>query len=290
MSQYLITGATGNVGSEVLRQLCATGHKPLAMTRDAKSAGAKLPAGVTPVEADYNDPTSLDAAMRGMDAVVLISPAHRDMVQHQRAVLDASKRAGIRDVVKLSGLGADLQAAIRLPQHHAQIEAHANTLGIRLTPVRPNLFMQVLLGNAASIVAQGKIYAPAADGKISFTDVGDIAAVIVAILADDTLKGRAHDISGPQALSYADAATKIGDAVGYPVMHVDVPEDTARQAMRDAGMDHWLVEAFLELFQIYRAGYGAGIFSANIENILKRPATSFDAFAQTCKQAFVRAA
>lgn len=285
----LVTGATGNVGSIVVAKLREKGLPVRAMTRDAVAAKDRLAAGTEIVEGDFADPASLEAAAAGAAVMVLISPAHPDMVAHQIAALDAAKRVGVTEVIKLSGLGASLDAPIRLPQGHAQIEDHAQTIGMNLTPVRPNLFMQVLLGDAEAIAGQGKIYAPAADGRISFTDTRDIADVVVALLTKPDLRGKAYDITGPEALTYAEAAAKISGAIGFPVQHVDVPEDTARQAMLDAGMDPWVVEAFVELFQIYRAGYGASVLSDTVAEVLGKPARSFDAFAADFRHAFARA-
>lgn len=285
----LVTGATGNVGSVLMSKLAEANLPVWAMTRDASQAKTALPAGVEVVEADFADTTSLAKAMDGVSILVLISPAHPDMVAHQTAALDAAKAAGVTEVIKLSGLGASLDAPIRLPKSHAEIEAHAQAIGLNLTAVRPNLFMQVLLGDAGSISEQGKVYAPAADGLISFTDVRDIADVFVALIKDASLRGKAHDITGPEALSYAEAAAKIGAAAGVTVEHVDVPEETAREAMLGMGMDPWVVEAFVELFQIYRAGYGSAVLSDNVTGVTGHPARSFDGFAADFKSAFVKA-
>lgn len=279
----LVTGATGNVGAELVRQMAETELRFKAMSRDPKAAKAKLPAGVNVIPGDYDDPESLAAAMKDVDTVVLISPAHPDMVKHQTAVIDAALSAGVRDIVKLSGLGADLDAPIRLPKHHAEIEAYAEDRGLRLTAVRPNLFMQVLLGERQSIFEQGAIYAPTGTGEISFTDIRDVAAVILAILKDELLRGTVHEITGPEALSYAEAARRIGKAIDSPVTHVDVADPTARDALLSMKMDPWVIEAFIELFGIYRAGYGSAVFSNNVFKATGHPARGFDAFAEEFK-------
>lgn len=285
----LITGATGNVGSVIAKRLDELGIPFKAMTRDPAAAKGRIPASAQIVEAEFSDPASLARAMEGVNTLVLISPAHPDMVAHQCAALDAAKAAGVSDIVKLSGLGTSLEAPIRLPKSHALIEAYAAKKGLALTAIRPNLFMQVLLGDAGSIAGQGKVYAPAADGKISFTDVRDIAEVFVEVLRKTELRGSVYDITGPEALTYAEATAKIGAAVGYPVEHVDVPEETARDAMLGMGMDTWVVEAFLELYQIYRQGYGSDVLADTVEQVIGRPAISFDEFARDFRNTFAKA-
>lgn len=224
--------------------------------------------------------------MASVDKVVLISPAHADMVAHQLAVLDAALKAGVKHIVKLSGLGAGPEAPIRLPRYHYEIETKIKQSGIAYTFVRPNLFMQVLLGSAGSIAEHGAIYAPAGTGAISFTDVRDVAATIVCALLEAGHENQAYDITGPAALTYAQAAQVLSQAIGKPAHYAAVSEDAARDAMTASGMSTWLVEAFLELFGIYRAGYGAAVLSDNVAKVTGRPAHSFADFASSYRAYF----
>jgi uncharacterized protein YbjT (DUF2867 family) len=284
----LVTGATGNVGSEVVRRLAALNVPVRALTRSLEKTE---PIGsVEWVEGDFTDADSLAKAVQGVEKVVLISPAHADMVAHQLAVLDAAVKAGVKHIVKLSGLGAGPDAPIRLPRNHYQIENQLKESGIAYTFVRPNLFMQVLIGSASSIESDGAIYAPAGDGAISFTDVRDIAATIVTTLTEAGHENQAYEITGPAALTYAQAAAVIGATIGKPVKYVGVDEESARNAMTSGGLDSWLVEAFLELFGIYRAGYGAAVLSDTVAKVTGRPAHDFSDFANAHRAYFAPAA
>lgn len=282
----LVTGATGNVGSKLVRRLTDKNIAFKALTRDPVAAKSIFPDGTQIVKGDYTDLDSLKEATMGVEAVVLISPAHPNMVTHQTAIIDAAKANGVKDIIKLSVLGANLGAPIRLPKLHAEIESYAANKGLRVTAIRPNLFMQVLLGNQDSISSTGKIYAPASDGAISFTDVRDIADVFIGVIRNEALRGQIHEITGSEALTYAQIAKKIGKVARHNVEHVDVPEDTARQSMLSMGMDPWVVEAFLELFGIYRAGYGAVVHADNVAKITGSPARKFDQFAFDFKDKF----
>jgi uncharacterized protein YbjT (DUF2867 family) len=280
----LVTGATGNVGSAVVRRLSDAGVPVRAMTRTLKGAPT-LPS-VEWVQADFTDPKSLAKAMAGIEKLVLISPAHADMVAHQVAVLGAAVGAKVKHIVKLSGLGAGPDAPIRLPRSHYEIENLIVASGIDYTFVRPNLFMQVLLGSAGSIESDGAIYAPAGDGAISFTDVHDVASTIVSSLADQHQKNAVLEITGPAALTYTEAADALGKAIGKPVKYVAVEPETARNAMTSSGMDNWLVEAFLELFSIYRDGHGVSVLSDTIKRVTGRPANDFAEFARRNRAQF----
>ena len=268
----VVTGASGNVGQHVVNELAAQGRAVRALTRQPVRNESRPTVGWT--TADFNNPKSLATALQGADRLVLISPAHRDMEDHQLAVVEAAVKAGVKKIAKLSGLGAGPEAPIRLPQKHHAIEQAIAETGIDYSFVRPNLFMQVLLGSASSINSDGAIYAPAGDGRISFTDARDVARVLAAEVLRD---GRAIvEITGPQALSYAEAARVLSEQIGRPVQHVNVTPEQARASMLSMGMDSWLVEAFLELFDIYRAGHGSPVLADNVKACTGQAATSFN--------------
>jgi len=282
----VITGATGNVGQHVVNELAAQGQAVRALTRQPRLEEGRPNVGW--VSADFEDPKSLASAMQGADRLVLISPAHRRMAEHQMAVVEAALKAGIKKIAKLSGLGAGPDAPIRLPQKHHAIEQAIAESGIDYSFVRPNLFMQVLLGSVQSVQTDGAIYAPAGDGRISFIDARDVARVLA---AEVQREGRSIvEITGPQALSYAEVARTLGDLIGRPVQHVNVTPEQARSSMLSMGMDSWLVEAFIELFEVYRAGHGATVLSDNVKACTDVAATSLIRFFSDHKGLFARAA
>lgn len=146
--------------------------------------------------------------------------------------------------------------------------------------------MQVLLGSAGSIASEGAIYAPAGDGAISFIDARDVAEVLAREVLRDDLTSSVREITGPEALCYAQVSEVIGEARDKTVHYVNVEPEAARNGMLSAGMDPWLVEAFLELFSIYRAGLGCTVLSAEVEAVLGRPARSLSQFALEHLSAF----
>lgn len=286
----VVTGASGNVGTHVVAQLAQAGHQVRALSRKPAGAAAQALRHVEWVAADFEDSASLARALQGAERVVLISPAHPKMRQHQEAVLRAAVAAGVKRIAKLSGLGAGPQAPIRLPQEHYAIEQLIEKSGIAHSFVRPNLFMQVLLGSADSVARDGAIYAPAGDGAISFIDARDVAAVLVSEVLRNDAPQAVREITGPAALSYAQAAEVIGSVLHKPVRFVNVEPAAAREGMLAAGMDPWLVEAFLELFAIYRAGHGAAVLSAAVEAATGRAAVPLAHFAADHQHVFQRAA
>lgn len=285
----VITGASGNVGTHVVAELAKRGLVVRALTRSPTSA-RPVAANVEWVGADFAEAKSLSAAMKGATKVVLITPAHPHMRAHQKALVAAAVDAGVKRIAKLSGLGAGPDAPIRLPQEHFAIEQCIVASGVAHSFVRPNLFMQVLLGSADSIRNDGVFYAPAGDGKISLTDARDVASALVHEVLRNDDANAVHEITGPDALSYADAAELLGRAVGKRISYVEVEPATARLAMTDSGMDPWLAEAFLELFDVYRAGHGATVLAEAFKACTGHQARDFVQFAADHRAIFQQAA
>jgi uncharacterized protein YbjT (DUF2867 family) len=270
----VVTGATGNVGKEVVKQLLKSGEKFSALTRDVKSAKEKISNFVDFRFADFDDQLSLKSALEGVDKLVLITPAGESMEKNQLDIVRIANDLGVKKIVKLSGLGAGPDASIRLPKAHFKIEEEIIKLGINHTFVRPNLFMQVFTD---AVQADGNIYAPAEDSKISLTDTHDIAEIIVSAVLDKTDE-KVIEITGPEAVTYSEVAKKISEAKGKSVNFVSVTPLQAKESMLGMGMSEWLVNAFLELFDIYRSGHAAAVLDTPVKDILGRDATTVQSY------------
>src|SRR5205807_238184 len=137
------------------------------------------------VKGDFNDPASLDAAMKGVDRAFLLSSAGPDQVKWAHNFIEAAKKNGVKHVVKLSALGADEKSTIGLAKWHGTTENELKKSGLGWTILQPHFFMQNAMMNAGSIKAQGMVYAPMKpDAKISAVDTRDIAAVAARTLLD----------------------------------------------------------------------------------------------------------
>ena len=276
----LVTGASGNVGKHVVRLLSRQGVPVLAASRCPESQQDIH--GVEWVRWGFGDDAR--SIMKNVSGVVLISPAHRGMVAHQKNVVDAARLAGVKKITKLSGLGAGPDAPIRLPASHYEIEQYVESAIPNHSFVRPNLFMQVLLGSADTIKRDGQIYAPAGKGKISFIDAEDVAKVLVSEVMKDG--SSVAEITGPESLDYEEVATVIGEVLQRPVQYTDVSPEQARASMLAAGMDEWLTEAYLELFEIYRQGLGASVLADRVRAVTGVEPSSFRNFVSRSTGAF----
>ena len=281
----LITSAPGNNANAVIRELTKAGVRVRALLRNPNSAGEIKGPLVEVAVGDFLNPASLDAALRGVEKAFLIPPTDPRSVEMQVNFIRAAKRAGTRHVVKLSVNGADVNSPVRVARWHAEGEKELEASGIPFTHLRPNAFMQNLLGLAPTIVSQGEFYQPAADGKVSHIDVRDIAAVAAKALTENGHQGKTYVITGPEALSYDDVARKLLTALGRPVKYVNVTPEDFKKSLLGWGIPEFMADGLNEFFAAIRAGYCA-VVTNTVEEVTKRKPISFDDFVRDFAGAF----
>jgi uncharacterized protein YbjT (DUF2867 family) len=284
-SMVLITSAPGNTANAVIRELTAAGARVRALVRNPNSAAEVKGPLVEVAVGDFLDPASLDSALRGVEKAFLIPPTDLRSVEMQVNFIRAAKRAGIRHVVKLSVAGADVNSPVRVARWHAEGEKELEASGIAFTHLRPNSFMQNFLALAPTIVSQSEFYQPAAEGKVSHIDVRDIAAVAAKALTGKGHEGKAYVITGPEALSYAEAAGKLSTAIGRPVKYVNVTPEAFKKSLLAWGVPEWMADGLNEFFAAIRAGYCA-VVTNTVEEIAKRKPISLGDFVHEYAEAF----
>jgi uncharacterized protein YbjT (DUF2867 family) len=282
----LVTGATGNIGKELVKILPGKGRPIRAFVRNRAQANAIALPGVEFVEGDFANPKTFTRALVNIDHLFLLIPSSSEVEQQQRNFVDAAKHAGIRHIVKLSQLGADENAAGRFQRYHALVEKHILKSGIPYTFLRPNLFMQGLLNFRSPIASQGAFYAPAGDAKVSVVDVRDIASIAARVLTESGHEGKIYDITGPEALTHAEMADQLSSALGKPIKFVDVPPEAMRQALLSFGMPAWQADGLVEDYEHYRRGEAAFLTSI-VREITGCEPTTFSQFAKDYAARFV---
>jgi len=251
----LIVGAGSRTGRELVRLLGAAGAPVRLLTRSAP--------GPDEVAGDLADPASLDRAMKDVDAVFVLSSAAPGELAWHRNAIEAAARAGVGHLVRSSILGADPGSPARFIRDHGQADEYLRASGVPFTILRPNFYMHNVTELwPASLDPQGNYYAPAGEARISMVDARDVAAVAARVLAGEPA-GRARDVTGPEALSHAEAAAKLAASLGRQVRYVPVDDAAARSGMLAAGMGEWLADGLIELYRDYRRsgpdGYAARV-------------------------------
>ena len=276
----LVTGATGLNGSELVRRLSAKGIPSRALVRNlAKAQALSLLPNVEVVEGDMARPDSLSAALRGVDRAMLISSSDPTMVETQSAFIEAARKAGVKHVVKLSGIIPEPDSPFRFARMHAEIEKRLEASGLAYTHLRAGEFMPSYFRQVPSIVARGVLALPMADARIASVDIGDLAEVAITVLTTSGHEGKTYPLTGPDSLSMAEVAEKLSTAIGKTIHYVDVPPEEANKARLAAGMPPYLAEGLDELFAERRKGKESRVWPT-IKEVFGRQPTSFDEFAR----------
>ncbi|HTK94332.1 MAG TPA: SDR family oxidoreductase [Terriglobales bacterium] len=280
----LVTGAGGTVGSEVVKQLKAAGAQfRVGFHSPAKAEKAKAE-GLAPVLFDFADRASVAAALQGADKLFLLSGNMPNQVEAETAAVEEAKKAGVKHIVKLSVLQADKER-YSFARWHRAVEKAIEKSGVAYTFLRPTGFMQNFVTyQSGSIRGQGALYEPM-DAKVSHVDVRDVAAVAVKALLSPGHEGKAYELTGPEALSYGQVADKISRATGREVRAVFTGPEAARQSMLGMGMPPFMVDAVLDLQEVYATGASEKVYP-DIEQVTGRRARSFDDFLRDHLKAF----
>ena len=276
----LVTGATGSNGTELLKLLSARGVPARAMVRSPGKADAvaRLP-GVEIVAGDFDDDASLDRVLHGIERAFLLTNSTDRAEAQQMSFVAAAKRGGVRHIVKLSQFAADEAAPVRFLRYHAAVERAIRETGLDYTFLRPNLFMQGLLGFAPTIKAEGRFYAAVGEAKVSTVDVRDNAAAVAAALTGEGHVGKTYTLTGPEALSHAEMAAKLSNTLDRTITFVDVPPEAMREALSHAPMPPWQADGLIEDYAHYHRGEAA-VVASGVKDATGAAPRSFATFAR----------
>lgn len=234
----VVTGATGNVGREVVRLLVKAGHPVRALTRDP--AKATVPPGATAVAGDLTDPATLRPALGGATALFLLSGYSPDIFRE-------ASRAGVRRVVLMSGGAAETgDRTNAVAEYMIETEDALRASGLGWTMVRPRMFMTNALQWAPQ-VNSGVVRAPWPDVPSAVVDPADIAAVAAQALVSADHEGREYPVTGPEALRPGDRVRILAETLGREIRYEAQPDDEARAEML-ARMPERYVDAFFGFY------------------------------------------
>ncbi len=281
----LVTGATGHVGSELVRLLAEAGTPARALIHSPDKAAPIERLGLETALGDFEQPDTLDAAMAGCDHLFLLSPPSPRQPEQEQHVIDAAKRAGVAHVVKQSVPGAAPDAGVVFGRWHAQIEQYLAQSGLPHTLLRPSYFMQNFLMSAQPVAEQGVLYGMTGEGRVGYIDSRDIAAVAAQALTSPGHQGTSYTLTGPEALSAAEVAERLSAAIGRQVRYVNLPPDAFGQALAGAGLPGWLVDALVEGNTLLAAGHGATV-TDEVARLTGSPPRTFERFAADHRAAF----
>jgi uncharacterized protein YbjT (DUF2867 family) len=286
MTTILVTGATGTVGSELVKQI--TSASLLSPSSGINVRGAihsqnkveEFRQNNRTVEIaimDFNKPQTVSEALNRVDKLFWLTVPRPNVTEEISAgLIREAIKNDVKQIVKLSVL--ELVGSIgRWHRHEEKIIEES---GIPYTFLRAGAFMQNFINFfGQTIKNQNAFYLPAGNGKVSFVDVRDIAAVAVKILTENKIQHEniALGITGQEALSYSQAAEILSKETKKTISYIDIPQEEAIKSMKGVGMENWLIADLIEFCNIIKAG-NASQTTDTVEQFLGKKATSFEKF------------
>lgn len=277
MANVLVVGASGTVGSELVRRLAAKGHR-------AYRATSRRPSGPDQRHLNLVTKDGLAQAFDGIDRAFLLSPpGHTNQDELLAPLIDEARSRGLDKVVLMTAMGAN--ADENAPMRKTEIRLEKSALAWNV--IRPNWFMQNF--NTfwiQGILEQGKIFLPVGTAKGSFIDARDIAGVAAELLDRHDLDGRDFDLTGAQALDHDEAAAILSREIGRAITFQDIAPEAMLKALVDAKLPKPYAEFLVLILGYFKAGYSERVTDA-VERITGRRPGSFEQYAKDYRKAWV---
>ncbi|MGC0423325.1 SDR family oxidoreductase [Embleya sp. AB8] len=285
----LVTGATGSIGTHLVRRLAELGVPFKAFVRDADKGRAL---GHPYVVGDFDDPESIAAALVGVDRVLLNGAgavptpdgAPQPMIAQQKRVIDAAGRAGVARIVKVSVWRA--REGGRLAQGaHWEIEQHLKASGIEWSLLHPNGYMQNFFTGAGTFSTDGSLIAPATDAPVSYIDCHDIARSAAVLLTEPGGAAETFVLTGPEALTMTEVASRLSNVLAKQVKVVALTAEAMATRLKEQGVPPGFADDIAFLW----ADVGTGSLSPTtreVENLTGTTPRTFTDFLTTNRAAF----
>jgi len=285
---FLVTGATGNIGSELIKILSGENVHVRAAVHSVSKSDTILSLGIRDiVEMDFDEPSEIQYSIfKEVDKIFLLTPNFG--TKGVSKILDEAKKAKVKHIIYLSSDSVSLKSlsskGVEIFKYNEKIVQDS---GINHTILRPTAFMQNFLNNSFTIKTQNKFYLPWGNGKVSFVDTRDIASVIAKILLSDSEKyeNKIYSITGLEVLSCNEIAMIFSEILGVNIEYVNVSEETAFNEMKKMGLSNVLIEYILDLSRIIKQDY-ASYISSSVEEITGKKPNTFKKFVEDYKYVF----
>jgi uncharacterized protein YbjT (DUF2867 family) len=285
MEKVIVLGATGNIGTAVIKHLQNKNVEVFAGVQSEKDFEKVSQFGATPIIVNFTDQDSLNEALKGKDRVFLVTPLMQNPEAVTQMVINASKLNGVKHLVRSTASGADSNGQIQMARWAGASEDLIKASGLNFTIVRPYSFLQNFVNFHSQTIKQyNGFYLPTGDAKLSMLDINDLGEVVAIALTNDDHFGKTYELSG-QTYTNEILAETLSAVLGKKITYIDVPEEKAKESMLTNQMPEWMVNAMMELNHITKQGWTAG-YSDDYKNLTGKEYTSAETFFTTNKTSF----
>jgi uncharacterized protein YbjT (DUF2867 family) len=285
MEKVIVLGATGNIGTAVIKNLRNKNVEVFAGVQSENDFEKVSLFDATPIIVNFIDQEGLNQALQGKDRVFLVTPLMQNPEAVTQMVINATKLNGLKHLVRSTASGADSNGQIQMARWAGASEDLIKASGLNYTIVRPSSFLQNFINFHSQTIKQyNGFYLPTGDAKLSMIDINDLGKVVALALTSEEHFGKTYELSG---LTYSNEilAETLSQVLGRKVSYIDIPEEKAKESMLSNHMPEWMVNAMMELNYVIKQGWTAG-YSDDFKNLTGKEYTSAQAFFENNKQAF----
>lgn len=286
MEKILVLGATGNIGTAVLKNLQNKNAEIFAGVQSNDKTGLVTQFGAKPIVVDFMNQESLNQVLRGMDRVFLVTPIMQNPDKVTEMVIKAAKVNNLKHLVRSTAAGANSKGPIQLSRWAGLSEELILSAKLNYTIIRPYTFLQNFINfHSYTIKNQNAFYLPVGNAKTSYIDLNNVGEVVANVLTTDNYFGKTIELSGLE-YTHNEIAEIISKVLDRKISFVDVSEEVARTEMSKTKMPEWLINALMELNYATKQGWLAG-YSVDYKNITGKDYTNADMFFEINKSVFI---
>lgn len=279
--KILVTGATGNIGSKIVKQLKFKNANFIAGTTKGETIE-----GIETIKTDFSDKESLKTAMKGIDTLFLLLPSHPEAINWGKNAIEIAKESGIKHIVRSSGMFANVNSDLLIEKVLGTTDEDVKNSGINYTITAPSSFMQNFSIQMVNDYKNGMIYQATDDAKISWVDVRDIASVNVEVLTNpEKYKNQTLKITGSESINYQEAINQMNSILGKETKYVTIPNEVASQSMADMHFPSFIVDLLISLNDSIKAGHFEETTNV-IEEVTGKKPIAFNQFVNDYKKAW----
>ena len=281
-NKILITGATGNIGSEITKQLKAKNIDFVAGTTNGEAIDK-----IETVKFNFADNDSIKNALKDITTLFLLLPSHPQASEWGKNAIKIAKESGVKHIVRSSGMFANANSDLLIEKLLGSPDKFLKESGIKYTITAPSSFMQNFSTQMVNDYKNGVIYQAADDAKISWIDTRDIAAVNVeALLNPEKYLNQTLTITGSESLNYQEAINQMNEVLGKETKYIAIPNEAAAKAMADMHFPQFIIDLLISLNDSIKQGHFIET-TDTIEKVLRRKAIKFKQFVKDNKNAWL---